>query len=242
MSDIYVGSARIDEKRNITGGKKGDQKQSNIIDINGEVSMQKMYTHSKGWYIIRAKDSHLASRLAYLMGVACNNKHIGYNQNERTGIYTHGINTQVDCNCDCSSLVRECIREAEPSVKVDDFTTSNEWKVLKATGLFEERIAYVSQSATPVYDGDILVTKTKGHTVIVVSGSPRVIQASGYYKAYTGSSTRLDDALRKIGAPYGNVTKRKALALKNGFANYSGKASENIALLALAKAGKLKKV
>ena len=241
MSDIYVGSARIDEKGNATGGKKGDQKQTSLIDITGEVSMQKMYTHSKGWYIIRAKDSQLASRLAYLMGVACNNKHIGYNQNERTGIYTHGINTRVDTNCDCSSLVRQCVIEAT-GAKVNDFTTSNEWKVLKATGLFEERIAYLSQSATPVYDGDILVTKTKGHTVIVVSGSPRVIQASGYYKAYTGSSTRLDDALRKIGAPYGNVTKRKALALKNGFANYSGKASENIALLALAKAGKLKKV
>ena len=31
----------------------------------------------------------------------------------------------------------------------------------------------MSQAKTPVFDGDVLVTKTKGHTVAVVSGNPR---------------------------------------------------------------------
>ena len=35
------------------------------------------------------------------------------------------------------------------------------------------KIAYVSQAKTPIYNGDILVTKTKGHIVVVVSGHPR---------------------------------------------------------------------
>ena len=49
---------------------------------------------------------------------------------------------------------------------------------------------------------------------------------------------------RKIGVPdkfIGNKMKRKPIGLANGYANYSGKASENIGLIALAKQGKLKK-
>jgi hypothetical protein len=51
--------------------------------------------------------------------------------------------------------------------------TGNEKEVIMATGLFEQPAEYVSQSATPVFDGDVLVTKTKGHTAIVTGGNPR---------------------------------------------------------------------
>lgn len=170
---IYVGSARIDEKGNARGGVAGDQKQTNSVnDTAGEVSMQKMYTNSKGWYIIRPKSISHANNLAERMIAACNNIHLGYDQNQRLGVITSRIDSTIDTECDCSSLVRECIIEA-CGVDPGNFRTVNQPTYLKKCGLFLEKISYVSQTKTPVYDGDILVTKTSGHTVIVVSGNPR---------------------------------------------------------------------
>lgn len=178
---IMVGSARIDERGNASGGAAGDQKQTSATnDLTGEVSMQKMYSHSKGWYILRPKSAAHAVKMADLMKAACNNANIGYDQGNRLGVVQHGIMTAVKTECDCSSLVREVVKEATGK-DPGNFTTANEAASLEATGLFESKRSYVSQSATPVYDGDVLVTKTKGHTVIVVSGNAR--------KAASGSSS-----------------------------------------------------
>lgn len=172
MANIMLGSARSDERGKITGGAGGDQKQvSSINDLLGEVSMQPFYLHSKGWIIIRPKSVDLANKIAVLMVTACNNPNLGYNQNDRYGVIKYGINTKVKTNCDCSSLVRACVKEAAGK-DPGDFNTSTEWSILNKTGLFD-KITYVNQSSTPVYNGDILVTKTKGHTVAVVSGNPR---------------------------------------------------------------------
>ena len=177
---IMVGSARIDERGNASGGAAGDQKQTSATnDLTGEVSMQKMYSHSKGWYILRPKSAAHAAKMADLMKAACNNANIGYDQGNRLGVVKHGIMTAVKTECDCSSLVREVVKEATGK-DPGNFTTANEAAALEATGLFESKRSYVSQSATLVYDGDVLVTKTKGHTVIVVCGSAR--------KAASGSS------------------------------------------------------
>lgn len=178
---IMVGSARIDERGNASGGAAGDQKQTSATnDLTGEVSMQKMYSHSKGWYILRPKSAAHAVKMADLMKAACNNANIGYDQGNRLGVVQHGIMTAVKTECDCSSLVREVVKEATGK-DPGNFTTANEAASLEATGLFESKRSYVSQSATPVYDGDVLVTKAKGHTVIVVSGNAR--------KAASGSSS-----------------------------------------------------
>lgn len=170
---IMVSSARSDERGRYSGGKPGDQKQtSKTNDTRGEVSMQAMYTHRRGWYILRPKKVSHADAIAELGIKAANNPNIGYSQSDRLGVVNHGINTKVKTNADCSSLVRQAVREAtgrDPG----NFTTANEVNMLVATGLFT-KTAYVNQSKTPVYNGDILVTKTKGHTVIVVSGNPRV--------------------------------------------------------------------
>jgi hypothetical protein len=106
---IIFGSARIDERGKLTGGKVGDSKQSGSgNDYKGEVSMQKGYVHSKGWVILRPKTDDLANRLAYAMQIACNNKHLGYDQSNRLGVMTYGIDSTKDTECDCSSLVRAC--------------------------------------------------------------------------------------------------------------------------------------
>ncbi|MCQ2088005.1 MAG: peptidoglycan-binding protein [Bacilli bacterium] len=174
MSSIYIGSARIDENKKISGGKAGDQLQSINLEDNdytGEVSLQKFYVHSKGWYIIRPRKISHANNLASKMIVACNNPNIGYDQSERLGIISGGIDCRFATECDCSSLVRRCIIE---SAKKDpgNFTTATEAIVLNRTQLFLQKIVYKS-GETQLYDGDILVTKTSGHTAIVVSGNPR---------------------------------------------------------------------
>ena len=73
----------------------------------------------------------------------------------------------------------------------------------------------------------------------------QLLSKTSYYGRYTGTSTQIDVVLRKIGVPdiyVGNKMKRKPLAMANGYTNYNGKYSENLALIALAKKGKLKKV
>ncbi|MCD7734526.1 MAG: peptidoglycan-binding protein [Clostridiales bacterium] len=175
---IYIGSARHDENGAYSGGAAGDQLQtSSTNDKAGEVSMQAMYTHSKGWYILRLVSVDHANDLAYLMTQACNNSCIGYDQGNRLAIISAGISTTKKTECDCSSLVRACVIKAT-GADPGNFTTANEATKLAATGLFEEKVAYVSQAKTPVYNGDILVTKTKGHTVIVVSGNPRTASST----------------------------------------------------------------
>ena len=173
MATIMIGSARINERGKLSGGVAGDQRQvSSANDTKGEVSMQPFYVHSKGWYILRPKNAALAAKMAERMTAACNNKNIGYDQGNRLGVIIYSINTKTKTECDCSSLTRQVVKEAAGK-DPGNFTTANAVAVLGATGLFMNKISYVSQAKTPIYNGDILVTKTKGHIVVVVSGHPR---------------------------------------------------------------------
>ena len=193
---IMVSSARSDERGRYTGGKAGDQKQkSKTNDTRGEVSMQAMYTHRKGWYILRPKKLSHADAIADSGTRAANNPNIGYSQSDRLGVVKHGINTKVKTNADCSSLVRQAVREAT-GIDPGNFTTANEARVLAATGLFT-KITYVNQSKTPVYNGDILVTKTKGHTVIVASGNPRPRATVGNPYPVPTRTIKLTDPMMK---------------------------------------------
>jgi peptidoglycan hydrolase-like protein with peptidoglycan-binding domain len=167
---IIIGSARIDENGKTTGGKAGDQKQKGTQDYSGEVSMQQFYVSKKGWYIMRPKDPVNAYGIAAAMERACNNVNIGYNQSRRLEIIKKGTKTTEPCNCDCSSLVRQCVIEATGK-DPGNFTTANEVTCLKDTGLFENKIEY--KDGDILFTGDILVTKTKGHTVAVVEGYER---------------------------------------------------------------------
>lgn len=178
---ILVGSARIDENGNASGGAAGDQ-------TGKEVCTQAMYTHSKGWYIIRPTSVTYANKIATAMKTACNNDNIGYDQGNRLGIIKYGTSTTTKTECDCSSLVRQCVIEATGK-DPGNFTTANEATKLAATGLFEDKIKYVSQSKTPVYNGDILVTQSKGHTVVVVSGNARSSSSSSSTSSSSTSSS-----------------------------------------------------
>lgn len=179
MSKIKVGSARVDERGKYSGGSAGDQ-------TGKEVSIQDYYVHSKGWYVLRPKDVDVANRNANAMTRACNNPNIGYDQGNRLNIVKHGTNTKTKTECDCSSLVRECVKEASGK-DVGNFTTANEASVLESSGLFEKRKSV--GALTKLYNGDVLVTKTQGHTVVVVSGRAR--KSSSKSKKYSGKLPKL---------------------------------------------------
>jgi hypothetical protein len=247
MSDIIIGSARSDENGKYTGGKDGDQKQKTKTgdDYSGEVSMQKMYNHAKGWLIVRPKEVTLANKIAEKDRTACNNPNIGYDQNDRGQIIQKGIDTKDPTDADCSTLVREVVKEASGK-DPGNFTTLDEVEKLEATGLFEDPVEYVSQEETPVYNGDILVTKTKGHTAVVISGNPRVEAKKAvakslptYFKKYTGSSVSLVDALEAVGCSDTSLSYRKKIATANSIKNYSGSSAQNSNMLKLLKQGKL---
>ena len=169
---VLIGSARHDERNKYIGGVAGDQTQTSVDDYKGEVSLQALDDFVKGrkFYIIRPKQVSHAYAIANNMHKAVNNKNIGYDQGNRLGIIQYGVDSKVKTECDCSSLVRECVKEAinkDPG----NFTTANEISKLTATKCFDNPIVYTKN--TKVYYGDVFVTQSKGHTGICVVGEPR---------------------------------------------------------------------
>lgn len=171
---VIVGSARLGGSNgSISGDKAGDQ-------TGKEVSTQNYYVHSKGWRVLRAKDPAKRKLIAQAMKAACNNNNIGYDQGQRNTLYYLAMPYAFDpgkvvkaCETDCSALVRVCSAFAGISLK--DFNTTTLASVLKASGAFEELVGdkYTKKSAY-LMTGDILVTKTKGHTVVVLSNGSEV--------------------------------------------------------------------
>ena len=168
---VIIGSARQDENGKAYGGQAGNQS-------GREVSTQNWYLNSRGWRVLRAKDAGVGQRLAIAMRAACNNKNIGYNQWRRNTLYDAAavwgfdiarVNTPVDT--DCSALVRTCIAYAAGITTLpSSLRTGNMCSLILATGAFEE-LSGKEYTTKPDYlkAGDILCTKTSGHTVIVLT-------------------------------------------------------------------------
>ena len=161
---VIIGSARIDENGNASGGKSGDQ-------TGKEVCIQEYYTHKKGWRVIRAKDPAVREAIAQDMEWGCANDYIGYDQGQNQSLYELaqfvGFNLALiatPCETDCARLVRICVLYA--GVRVNDFYTSTEADELLATGYFEEVFVPLPSG---LLRGDILVTPVKGHTVVALT-------------------------------------------------------------------------
>jgi peptidoglycan hydrolase-like protein with peptidoglycan-binding domain len=170
---VYQGGASIDERGKATGGQAGNQKE--------ELRIRAWYKHSKGWVVLRAKNPAVALKIAAAMRAAVANKNIGYDQAQRDTLYNAVKGLGFDpakaskpVETDCSALVRVCVMYAFKALgigyNVPNFRTTNQASVLMASGEFEKLTAskYVSQ-ADYLKEGDILVTKTQGHTVVVLN-------------------------------------------------------------------------
>ena len=168
---VKIGHARIDENGNARGGAAGDQNGREICTTN-------WYKHEKGWRVFRARDDAQAAKIAEAMKAACENDRIGYDQNQRNTLYNHASKVNFDtskvsaaCETDCSALVRVCCAYA--GIALPDFNTSSEPRVLLSSGAFVELTgsAYTDKG-DQLRAGDILCTRSKGHTVVVLSDGP----------------------------------------------------------------------
>lgn len=183
---VKIGSARIDERGKASGGKAGDQ-------TGKEVSTQAWYRHSKGWVVLRPKDGVKAKKIAEAMQAACDNNNIGYDQYQNQTLWNQVKDKGYDpakatepCETDCARLVRVCCAYA--GIMADDFYTATEADTLMRTGEFVKLTSTkYTNSENYLGTGDILVTKTKGHTVVVLSNG----------KNYDGSA---DEPDRKLGS------------------------------------------
>lgn len=217
---IKIGHASIDENGKISGGVAGDQ-------TGREVCIRDFYYHKKGYYILRAKEEEVAELIAQCMEDVCANPHVGYDQTQRLSLYDtiKSLNFRCDIKtlkvlveCDCSSLVRVCLAYA--GIMVRNFHTGNEKDVIMATGKFE--CIECEEDGSNLRRGDILVTKTKGHTVVVVRIDKEVT-----YKLKTlknGSKgndvTIFESIMKKMGYYTGSIDDKfgpKCVAACNAF-------------------------
>ena len=164
---VTIGHASLDENKKAKGGAAGDQ-------TTKEVCTRSWY--NKPWTsVIRPKDSAKAEKIAHAMEQACANDKIGYDQSQRTTLYTLAKAANWDiskvntaCECDCSSLVAVCVNAAGIAVSKDIYT-GNEKAALNATGAFTV-LTDAKYIGKPDYlkRGDILLGA--GHTAIVLTG------------------------------------------------------------------------
>ena len=232
---VYIGHASIDERGKASGGTAGDQTGKEVY---------KRTWYSKPWHtVFRPKSPEIAEKIAKAMEQACANNNIGYDQYQRTTLYTQAKAKNWDiskvttkCETDCSALVAVCCNAAGVTVSKDMYT-GNETAVLKGTGKFDVFTAskYVI-SSDYLLRGDILLGT--GHTAIVLSDGAKAKPAIVYFKKYTGDTTSIVEALKSIGVA-SDKTYRSTIAKANSITNYSGTAAQNTKMLNLLKQGKL---
>jgi peptidoglycan hydrolase-like protein with peptidoglycan-binding domain len=163
---VKIGHASIDENGRVCNGNAGDQTGKEVCTRNW---------YNKPWTsVIRPKDIVIADKIAKAMEQACANNNIGYDQNQRTTLFTQAkannwnlSKISVKCETDCSALVAVCVNAAGIHISKDIYT-GNQLQALKSTGKFNIYTSsdYTS-SDTKLRRGDILLSS--GHTAIVLS-------------------------------------------------------------------------
>lgn len=128
------GWASLDENGNISGGSAGDQ-------TGQEVKLGNWYNFGQNT-VLRFNDRSVASRAATMMKNICNNNHVGYDQSQRTTLYTQLKNVGWDvsklttnCECDCSSLIAVVLNAVGINVSKDIYT-GNMVTAIMNTGKF----------------------------------------------------------------------------------------------------------
>ena len=184
---VRLGHAVCDEKSKAKGGKAGD-------NTTKEVTIWDWYSENNGWdYVLRAKDEAVAEKIAKAMEQAVTNEKIGYDQGQRTTLYTEALKVGFDlskiekaCECDCSSLVAVCVNAAGISVSKDIYT-GNMVKTIYNTGKFDKyNTKEYLTSSDYLKRGDILVNEGS-HTAIVLNNGEKAVDYK--FVSYIGKVT-----------------------------------------------------
>ena len=133
-----IGHASLGSNGKTIGDKAGDQ--------GREVITTSYY--KKSWsYVLRAKDSNIAEKMALACEAGCVNQCIGYNQARRNSLKTQAklvgmdlSRIKTDCECDCSSFMSvcaECAGVPIPYTGGNAPTTSSMKSAFLNTGYFD---------------------------------------------------------------------------------------------------------
>lgn len=177
MATVKIGHASISELKSIRG-IAGDQ-------TGKEVCTRSWYLHSKGWVTLRCIVAGMAEHIAYAMETICANPNVGYDQSENqtlwnllkaNGFNIHDIHKAVET--DCARLVRVCVQYAANrmglGITIPDFYTGTLANALVKTGLFEKLTASMYCTKDDYLQrGMIQVTKTKGHTWVILTNGDK---------------------------------------------------------------------
>ena len=220
---VRIGQATADEKGGVKGGKAGDQ-------TGGEVSMSN-WSYSSGdnyntWNtVFRAKDASARLRIAQAAIDACNNNHIGYDQNspdrkscfkvaQKVGFDLSKITT--DCELTCSELANVCIAAAGlksylPENKMA-YVDSLRSKLKDSSEFVRYTVSAFTSKNDKLIPGDIIMSD--GHTAIVVKTPKRSATKSVTTVAQEvidgkwGSGDARKIALESFGYDYNAVQKK----------------------------------
>lgn len=164
MEVLFAGACQ-DENGKYWNGKAGDQ-------TGKEVRIAKAYNHSYGWRIFRHPNATIAYWIGTNAKVMADNESYGYDQWQRLTGYEEAKkagwepkNVTTLCELDCSSMVRTAVACALEK-DIPNFNTENEPMVLLSLGFYE----ITGTELNKLQKGDIVCTKKKGHTEVVVQG------------------------------------------------------------------------
>lgn len=171
---VLCGWASIDERGKISGGKAGDQ-------TGKEVKTGSWYDFGQTT-VLRWKDTTLAIAYAKVIKALCNNKHVGYDQSQRTTLYNalkavkwDYTKLSKDVECDCSELIACAVNCVIGKAVISSAVyTGNLNNALMNSGYFKKLTgSKYCNSSTYLAIGDVI--NAPGHHVIsCLENGPKV--------------------------------------------------------------------
>nr|DAE23154.1 MAG TPA: putative cytoplasmic protein [Siphoviridae sp. ctzAk96] len=173
MAVLFSGACHDEHGNCYQGGRAGDQ-------TGTEVRTTRAYNCKGGWLIFRHPNSNVAYWIGTNARVMADNNNFGYDQWERLTGYNKAkaagwepAKVTTPCELDCSSMVRTAIACALER-DIPNFNTASEPSVLLSLGFQEITGTPLDQ----LHKGDIVCTKTQGHTEICSQGIETVASAT----------------------------------------------------------------
>ena len=191
---VILGHASQDERGKAAGGTGGDQS-------GKEVCTRAWY--NGGWNVLlRPVRAELAEKSAAACEAACENEHIGYDQEGRNTLYGEAKAAAFDlggigrnCECDCSSLMHVCAIAGGANLSYigNGHTTRTMVRAFQTSGDYQKLTgdAYLT-SPELLQRGDILV-KEGSHTAMVLrAAAPKTcaLELPVLQKGAVGAPTR----------------------------------------------------